>query len=688
MANGQLVSLGRTLFTLVLIIFGFAIMQPIMGASTQQTALGIDPNGFLSVNGNAIVDHAGNTVVLNGVNFNGYEYGLWSGLHMHEEADYSRIASWGFNVVRLPIAWNLIEAQPGKYDTTYLSHVDQDIQWAKKYGVYIILDMHQYGWSSYFTYFDSYHTAGVPSWSVSGYPNTDEGEAQAKADFWNNKGPNGAQPSSTNPSMQDRFAQMWKFVANRYANETTIAGYDLLNEPTVYTMNGTTAFDPLTMRTQTLPAFYDSIIDTIRTVDGNHMIFWEPAGIHPLVITSPIRPNLVYSPHYPGYLKHMTESGYDGNKTGLDESFGNEVTMQSAKWNQPVFVGEWGLSFDAPNATQYILDFADLVNRYSVGGSWWSYGMPGNEMSLLDETRNERASLVQYVVRPYVHDSSNPLFSSSFNSQASKFQVDVKGPGTVTASLPYFYFVSPTVRADGSYQIVSGSESFGSSPSRSATYVIWVGADSSLLTIDNAVSSTQSSISQITNSTTTPYTSTTNTVPSLTQSTTGSTTNSTSLATTQTSTQSSINGVQTVTVTKSPPPTTITNSVTVTQLVTQTQTVTQSLLTSNSVTSSTSSSSSATASSSSTSSSSSKIVSTTSSKTSSTTAKTTPTKIDRGRNEIYYLLPAQDASSWWDSVLLLIIGAWLVLRLPRYWTGSLARLSQLRALSGRTTSRR
>lgn len=48
----------------------------------------INPTGFLKVSQNMIVDWTRNTVVLNGVNFDGYEYGLWSGLYQHNEADY------------------------------------------------------------------------------------------------------------------------------------------------------------------------------------------------------------------------------------------------------------------------------------------------------------------------------------------------------------------------------------------------------------------------------------------------------------------------------------------------------------------------------------------------------------------------------------------------------------------------
>ena len=43
--------------------------------------------------------------------------------------------------------------------------------------------------------------------------------------FWNNTpGPDGI-------GIQEHYARAWKYVAERYANETTVIGYDLMNEP-------------------------------------------------------------------------------------------------------------------------------------------------------------------------------------------------------------------------------------------------------------------------------------------------------------------------------------------------------------------------------------------------------------------------------------------------------------------------
>jgi endoglucanase len=67
------------------------------------------------------------------------------------------------------------------------------------------------------------------------------------------------------PSNQDRLAALWKAIARRYQNETQIAGYDLLNEPTPSV--SVSLWKNLAQR----------IIDSIRTVDKQHLVIAERA---------------------------------------------------------------------------------------------------------------------------------------------------------------------------------------------------------------------------------------------------------------------------------------------------------------------------------------------------------------------------------------------------------------------------
>jgi len=411
------------------------------GAATPKTdqAWVFSGEGFLRAEGNRIVDEKGSIILLRGANFFGYEYGLWS---MHTELDYRTMASWGFNIVRLPIAWNFIEPQPGRYDDSYFTnYVDRDIAWAKKYGLRIILDMHQYSWSPYFTYFDSWHTAGVPSWAVSSYPNTAEGESRAVADFWSGLGPNGTSPSATNLPMKARFIDMWKHVAGRYVGEMIVAGYDLFNEPSVFSSDGSYVYDVNQFCKETEAQFLETVIDGIRTVDANHMSFWEPCVIHFTSTTLSRhvdRINVAFSPHYPG-IEILSPNGYDGDSAKLQAYFEATVLGYAKAWNQPVFVGEWGILVNAPNAAQFIRDFSALLDRNLVGGTWWSYGSARFGSVLFDENGRERKDLTANLVRPYVAASSAPLSTSNWDPNKRILRIDLAYPSTVKAHFPSSY---------------------------------------------------------------------------------------------------------------------------------------------------------------------------------------------------------------------------------------------------------
>jgi hypothetical protein len=373
------------LFAISLLATPTLCLQGIQNISSYGVVnYGVSGMRWLRTNGKWIVDEDGNVVILRGANFMGYEFGAWD---THTEEDYARMASWGFNVVRLPIAWAYIEQQPGAYDSGYLrNYVDKDIAWAKKYGIYIVLDMHQWRWSPY------WDGEGMPAWMVSGYPQNDNGRFAAVSDFWAGKGPNATEASPLNPSMQDRFIAMWKFVANYYANESTIAAYEVFNEP-----NGN--LEPWDVQTTQLYPFYETIIDEIRSVDANHIIIYEPMGYfdqgNAKLAKNLIRPNLVASFHFYDYQPYTST-----NAAQLENSFisNNPLTKPNMNWTIPVLVGEFGIDADSPNAGLWMKDVISIFNKYQVGWTVWAYGKyDSNPMVLLYSNGTERTRLTTYL---------------------------------------------------------------------------------------------------------------------------------------------------------------------------------------------------------------------------------------------------------------------------------------------------
>jgi len=390
-------------FVTLLLFIDFLITPTLSLQSIQKiSASGMIEYGcqrmkWLRTNGKWIVDEDGNIVILRGANFMGYEFGYWSS---HTEEDYAKMASWGFNVVRLPISWHFIEPEPGLYNETYLrNYVDKDIAWAKKYSIYIILDMHFWGWSPRFTYHGHTWTSGLPKWMVSAYENSAEGVGRSITDFWLGKGPNGTEVSAENPSMQDRLIAVWLYVLQRYVNESAIAGYDLFNEPpypSFFVKGGLTAGQTAAY----LYPFYNRLMNEIRKVDPYHILIYQPVGGWHTQSTQVLNEtNIVFSYHY-----HLHYPGnYSGNISKLEADIVNRYRDSPAdnpikNWNIPVLVGEFGVELRCSNSTLWVKDVVTIWSKYNLNWAWWTYWKSDKpDMSLCYANGTEKSEIVQYL---------------------------------------------------------------------------------------------------------------------------------------------------------------------------------------------------------------------------------------------------------------------------------------------------
>ncbi len=186
---------------------------------------------FVSTNGSKFIDSQGQQILFHGVNLvNKNPEANYIG--DYEDLDFARLQDWGFNCIRLGIIWDGLEPQPGVYDEAYLKKIDGLIHSAKKYNLYILLDMHQDLYSRKFSdgapewatlTDDQPHIADGPLWSDAYF--TSPAVQAALDNFWNNS------PAPDGVGIQDHYARAWAHVAERYANEPDIIGYDIMNEP-------------------------------------------------------------------------------------------------------------------------------------------------------------------------------------------------------------------------------------------------------------------------------------------------------------------------------------------------------------------------------------------------------------------------------------------------------------------------
>ena len=146
-----------------------------------------EAGGRVRVKGNHFVDPNGNTLVLRGLCFSDPDKlereGQW------KESYFAEAKKWGANVVRFAVHPQNLN-QRG-WDA-YFQLMDQGISWAKKYGLYVIMDWHSIG------------NLKEEKFTAAMYRTT-------KAETF----------------------QFWERVASHYRDEPVVAFYELFNEPTV-----------------------------------------------------------------------------------------------------------------------------------------------------------------------------------------------------------------------------------------------------------------------------------------------------------------------------------------------------------------------------------------------------------------------------------------------------------------------
>ncbi|HPG41054.1 MAG TPA: cellulase family glycosylhydrolase [bacterium] len=151
------------------------------------------------------------------------------------EVDIQKIAEMGFNSVRLPFNYRMLspENQPGVFFEEGFQVIDTFIEWCKKYNLYVILDMH-----------------ACPGGQNNGNISDSDGQV---ARLW------------TQNKNQDNTVLIWKKIAERYANESIIVGYDLINEPVL----------PSGYTNVNLRNLLVRLTNEIRKIDTNHVLFME-----------------------------------------------------------------------------------------------------------------------------------------------------------------------------------------------------------------------------------------------------------------------------------------------------------------------------------------------------------------------------------------------------------------------------
>lgn len=198
---------------------------------------------------------------------------------------------------------------------------------------------------------------------------------------------------------QQQFIDAWKILANALQTESSVVGYDLLNEP--YLPQDETNWLP------ELWDLYKRTIASIRTVDSSTPIVIEspemasPAAFQNMPIFSD--DFTIYSFHYyepfPYFSPTLNKGNFvypgmipstEGNKPDWwDETVHMQRLQPVADWQVKnkiesfrIFVGEFGVWRKAKGANVYLRDLCNIFDRF--GWSWTYYAFREDDWNVAD----------------------------------------------------------------------------------------------------------------------------------------------------------------------------------------------------------------------------------------------------------------------------------------------------------------
>ncbi|MCC8432068.1 cellulase family glycosylhydrolase [Reyranella aquatilis] len=304
--------------------------------------------GWLSTSGNQIVDSAGHSVQIAGVNWFGFEsstfapHGLWTRGYKDM---MDQMVDLGFNTIRLPFSSEMLHttAAPNGIDfsknpdlqgLSALQIMDKIVDYADQIGLKIILDHHR----------------------------SNAGAGTSENGLWYNS-----------QYTQAAWINDWKMLAARYADDQSVIGADLHNEPYNGTWGGGGAND------WALAA--ETAGNAIGTVNPNWLIFVEGIGtykgqsywwggnlmgVRDRPIDLALDNKLVYSAHdYPNSVYEQSWFQGPDFPANLPAKFDQMWGYIYKEGIAPVWIGEFGTKLVDPKDAPWL----EAITSY-LGGDF------------------------------------------------------------------------------------------------------------------------------------------------------------------------------------------------------------------------------------------------------------------------------------------------------------------------------
>lgn len=298
-------------------------------------------------------------------------YSAWLSDHTRR-IDIDSMKAWGFNSVRLPMHYNLYtlsaEMETVKGGNTWIEKgfqiTDSLLAWCKANKMYLILDLH-----------------AAPGGQGNDLNISDRDATETS--LWESE------------ANQQKTIALWKKLAERYAKEQWIGGYDILNEPNW-------GFEDLAndknglkeKKNEPLKKLMMAITAAIREVDKKHIIIIEGNG---------------WGNNYNGMLPP-----WDDNMVLSFHKYWNYNTLASIqhildtreKYNVPVWLGETG-----ENSNVWFTDAIQLLEQNNIGWAWWPLKKLGNNNPMQIRSNPDYEKILAY----WSGDGAKPTETDAYN---------------------------------------------------------------------------------------------------------------------------------------------------------------------------------------------------------------------------------------------------------------------------------
>jgi len=381
--------------------------------------------GYYHTSGNRIVDEAGNPAIFNGLNWFGFEtanyspHGLWS---YSLDSFMDQIKVHGYNLIRLPYSTQMFDAgsmpvsvnpntNPDLVGLTPLQLMDRVVQEAGERGIQIILDRHR----------------------------PDSG---GQSELW-----------YTAQYSEERWINDWVMLAAHYANNPTVIGADLHNEPhgtaswgtgnlaTDWRLAAERAGNAILAANPDWLILVEGVSSNVQGDSGNYWWGGNLRGVQNYPVRLNVPNRVVYSPHDygPGVATQtwFSDPSFPNNMPALWDSYWGYISKNNIA---PILMGEFGGHSVDTTSTEGIWQnkLVDYIKANDLYWTYWCLNPNSGDTGglLLDDWQTWNAPkqmMLDRIIKPLVAVST-PSAPASLSAAAGDAQITLTWTASTGAS--------------------------------------------------------------------------------------------------------------------------------------------------------------------------------------------------------------------------------------------------------------